>query len=241
MQNLQKSEKVIARSNSGDILSVHSIFKTIQGEGPFCGQAAVFIRLAGCNLQCPKCDTEYTNNRYDRTPDQITEQALVFAETLNCRIQLVVITGGEPFRQNLGPLILELQQVFDTVQVETNGTLPPPEGISWATNPRHLGNFIVVSPKTGSVHKKIQQNACAFKYVVSSSEQTREGIPQTALGHSAKPALFFNSKMHLPVYIQPADEKDPELNAKNLQAAVELCYSHGMILQLQIHKIIGVE
>ena len=53
--NGQPIEKV-QRTFDGT-LEVHSIFKTIQGEGPFCGTPAVFIRLAGCNLQCPWCDT----------------------------------------------------------------------------------------------------------------------------------------------------------------------------------------
>ena len=49
-------------------LQVHSIFKTIQGEGPFCGTPCVFVRLAGCNLQCPACDTDqwYFPARADR-------------------------------------------------------------------------------------------------------------------------------------------------------------------------------
>ena len=51
--NTQEPEKIDRDRH----LDVHSIFHTIQGEGPYCGHPAVFIRLAGCNLQCPGCDT----------------------------------------------------------------------------------------------------------------------------------------------------------------------------------------
>ena len=55
-------------------LEVHSIFYTIQGEGPFCGTPAVFIRLAGCNLQCPSCDTNYTSKRRTMTAEEIVNE-----------------------------------------------------------------------------------------------------------------------------------------------------------------------
>ncbi|WP_404603863.1 4Fe-4S cluster-binding domain-containing protein, partial [Raoultella planticola] len=84
-------------------LEVHSIFSTIQGEGPFCGRPAVFVRLAGCNLQCPGCDTEYTQNRerlnYGSILQNIEERLMSTSSNAN----LIVISGGEPFRQNIAP------------------------------------------------------------------------------------------------------------------------------------------
>ena len=59
--NQQAPEKQQLRGDG--LLAVHSIFYTIQGEGPFAGETAVFVRLAGCNLQCPLCDTDYTSDR----------------------------------------------------------------------------------------------------------------------------------------------------------------------------------
>src|SRR5574343_1826946 len=86
-----------------DTLEVHSIFSTIQGEGPFCGRPAVFVRLAGCNLQCPGCDTDYTQNRarldYEIILSIIRDQLALTASKAN----LIVVTGGEPFRQNIAP------------------------------------------------------------------------------------------------------------------------------------------
>ena len=56
------------------VLKVHSIFNTIQGEGPLAGKPAVFVRLAGCNLQCVQCDTDYTSKEEKLSPPAIVER-----------------------------------------------------------------------------------------------------------------------------------------------------------------------
>ena len=82
----------------GGTLLVHSIFHTLQGEGPFTGVPAVFIRLGGCNLQCPGCDTEYSEGIALMTIEEIFAK---ITEVVNgAKTDLVVITGGEPFLRN---------------------------------------------------------------------------------------------------------------------------------------------
>ncbi|MEG7364337.1 7-carboxy-7-deazaguanine synthase QueE, partial [Pseudomonas citronellolis] len=96
--NLQPIEK---RTKSADgLLSLHSIFHTIQGEGPFCGTPSVFVRLAGCNLQCPACDTDYTQGRRAASVQEILDKVQEYQSS-----GLVVITGGEPFRQDITRLL----------------------------------------------------------------------------------------------------------------------------------------
>ena len=36
-------------------------FISINGEGQKAGQLALFVRFAGCNLQCEYCDTKWAN------------------------------------------------------------------------------------------------------------------------------------------------------------------------------------
>ena len=129
--NTQPIEKKVHREDG--IVEVHSIFYTIQGEGPFCGTPSVFVRLAGCNPQCPWCDTEYSSSRMEMTPFEVVVQAKV-----RFRLPkggLVVITGGEPFRQNLSYLLRALTEHGYYVQIETNGTLPPPACVVYAILP----------------------------------------------------------------------------------------------------------
>lgn len=236
--NLQPPEKRIPHSPT---LQVHSIFHTIQGEGPFTGTPAVFVRLAGCNLQCPGCDTDYTSTRTEMTAASITEQVLDMAGTA----KLVVITGGEPFRQNLYELIQKLCSRHFTVQVETNGTMEPTEDILWWRTPmagsRSGACFIVCSPKTGSVHPVVYEKACAFKYVGRAGElEPSDGLPIRALDHSAKPRLA-RPRLGAKVYLQPMDEQDEKLNQENLAACVQSCLVHGYTLCLQTHKLLGLE
>lgn len=199
------------------------------------GQPAVFIRLAGCNLQCPGCDTSYTDGRVMRDIRTICAKVRELTHHLNY-YPLVVITGGEPFRQNIGKLVDKLIAAGHTVQIETNGTLPPPDGLS-------KDAVIVCSPKAGKVNIHTAARALCFKYVMAfDSVDPDDGLPVLALDHTAAPRVARPpAGFKGTVYLQPMDSQDEEVNRLNLRACVSSCMDHGYVLQLQIHKIIEME
>lgn len=105
---------------------INEIFYSLQGEGRNTGRAAVFIRLAGCNLRCPFCDTDF--NRYtEMTDDDILRSLAPYPS------RFVVITGGEPSLQLDELLVEKLHAHGYEIAVETNGTHPLPEAIDWVT------------------------------------------------------------------------------------------------------------
>lgn len=238
--NSQPIEKRVASADGK--LSVHSIFYTIQGEGPFCGTPAVFIRLAGCNLQCPGCDTDYTSTRRNMGAYEILFEVNDLIRSGEFRKGLVVITGGEPFRQDLTDLIgvLVLHQYY--VQIESNGTLAPAP-VLWNHNTAvRDGAYLVISPKTGKINDTSLAAACALKYVGEWDDLGEDGLPNHALRHTANPRLARPpAGWDRPIYLQPMDGKDEAGNQANLEACVAACMAKGYILQLQIHKIIGAE
>lgn len=249
--NEQPIEKRSFREDG--VLEVHSIFYTIQGEGPFAGRPCVFVRLAGCNLQCPGCDTEYSSPYKRRFIDPAALASSVLAEFADRGDgrKLVVITGGEPFRQNLQPFLTELIRVGCYAQIETNGTYKP-SAFNYETNiDRSSGIYIVVSPKSGKVHPDYHRVACAFKYILSHESVDSDGLPITVLDHTvggkvARPEAPFMGE----IYLQPMDHtslyppgdwKTKEANMESLAIVKHSCLTYGYVLQLQIHKIIGVE
>lgn len=222
--------------SDGQTLEVHSIFPTIQGEGPFAGVPATFVRLAHCNLQCPACDTEYTDGAKPMSVFEIADR--VYAETP----RLVVITGGEPLRQNISALCLDLAYLRLKVQIETNGMLPL-QGFSKID--RLLLNEVqlVVSPKTHRLDVVVAANASAFKYVVSADPSmiAEDGLPVRALDHPvpagktiARPPIGYDG----PIFVQPADHYDDEANAANIAQAVRSVQMEPRQrrLCLQLHK-----
>lgn len=232
-------------AHDGKSLLVHSIFFTIQGEGPNVGMPAVFVRLGGCNLQCPGCDTEYTNgSAWERIDSILTRIRAAFGDYKGSR--LVVITGGEPFRQNLYPLLHQLHESYIQAQVETNGTL------GWHDLSAHerwihsgFRPQIVVSPKAGKVNPSLFPFITAYKYVLDSySVDHSDGLPTSVLGLPAPPARP-HAGFDGWVYVQPAEETDNGerngwaniLNRRNLHAAVTSSMKFGYRLCLQVHKI----
>ncbi len=140
-------------------LKVNEIFYSLQGEGPYTGIAAVFLRLAGCSMNCPFCDTRYA---FAQGQDMTYEEIIKELEAYPCRN--VIITGGEPTEQNFAPLARRLKQRGWTVHMESNGAQDADVSDI---------DFLVVSPK-----KHVSQNmlckAHAIKIVVGQDTDLEE-------------------------------------------------------------------
>jgi organic radical activating enzyme len=101
------------------MLQLAEIFYSIQGEGLWTGTPAVFVRLAGCNLACDFCDTDYSTKLFASVDDVV---AMVREAGGEC--PMVVLTGGEPLAQAETPALIEaLRRDGRRVHIESNGTI----------------------------------------------------------------------------------------------------------------------
>lgn len=209
--------------------SIKEMFYTLQGEGAQAGRAAVFCRFSGCNLWsgreadragavCKFCDTDFVGT--DGVGGGRFGSATELAEAIAARYvgksgkPYVVLTGGEPTLQVDAPLIDALHAQGFEIAIETNGTLPVPEGIDW----------VCVSPKFGS--ELVQRTGNELKVVV----------PQVGQNLDALAALAFDH-----YFVQAMDTADPALHAKNLKAAINVCLEKPQWrLSVQTHKAIGM-
>lgn len=236
--NNQKPEP--RSKGDGSTLDVHSIFFTIQGEGPFAGHRSIFVRLAGCNLQCPGCDTEYTQGRKIHPIEELTETVVGLARDNKAEGCLVVITGGEPLRQAIGRFVSRLTDLGHIVQIESNGVFEPDEqlrGQLYFSPSVHL----VISPKTTRIHPSSANLAACFKYVLDHrSVDPVDGLPIKALEHPASTGVA-RPRRGAKVYLNPYDVKDEHENALNLKAVAESCLRYGHIMGIQLHKVIGYD
>lgn len=182
-----------------DKLFITSIFFTLQGEGPFRGMPAVFVRLAKCNLACSFCDTYFDGGDW-LTIDEIEQRIeIVIDQHFNGNIPewaehypqydtkrniVLVVTGGEPMLQkNLVPFLHRMNKQFKHTQIESNG-------IIWQNIPDET--VLVVSPKclekNGKAVKYLEPNhnvmkrANALKFVMSADEDSPYStVPDWAL------------------------------------------------------------
>lgn len=215
---------------------VKSIFgPTIQGEGMHAGMPCVFLRLAGCNAwdgrpetraasACPYCDTDFRGGEA-LTLDAIGSrlESLLPAppapgprsrSALGC-----VLTGGEPLLQADAALLARLGERFAWVDIESNGTRPCP--------PRPDNVFISCSPKQVTGQPVVAEPDW-WKVLIPDQERFLERA--IASGR--------------PVFVQPtcpdAGPGGPAYEA-NVARCLQLCYTRGCRISLQLHKYLGVE
>jgi 7-carboxy-7-deazaguanine synthase len=208
--------------------AVKEIFYTLQGEGANTGRPAVFCRFTGCNLWtgreadrasavCDFCDTDFVGTDgvgggKFASPESLAA-AVARAWPAGPRVtgRLVVCTGGEPLLQLNAPLLSALHAADFEVAVETNGTIPPPEGIDW----------LCVSPKADA------------ELVVGSGDELKLVYPQEGGEPERYERLRFRH-----FFLQPMDGPEREANTV---AALRYCLQHPRWrLSLQTHKLLGI-
>ena len=192
-------------------MKVNETFLSLQGEGYFTGTAAFFLRLSGCNLRCPFCDTQH------QSYTEMSEDEIV-ADASRHKSRHIVITGGEPALQLTRTLVDKLHEAGFFIQVETNGTLPLPEGIDWVT----------CSPKGDFPQFPVDELKVLFMGDVTDPE----AITSPLLGKESGVKL----------YLQPLDTGNEKQNRAILRSCINYVLQHPRwSLSLQTHKIIGIK
>jgi len=194
-------------------LPIHETFQsTIQGEGYWTGSLVDFIRLAGCPVRCPWCDTGYADGGKGLPH--------VLAELKSPR---VVITGGEPFiHKNLPQLVQALLELGKQVSIETSGSY-------WQEVNEQA--WITLSPKQHvspnyPVQEQFWTRANEIKLVISTGQE---------LVFYKK---YFSSSLNMSIYLQPEWNERSLTIPRTLEL---LKQNPGYRLSLQTHKFIGVQ
>jgi len=211
--------------------SVKEIYYTLQGEGAHTGRPAVFLRFAGCNLWsgreqhreqsiCRFCDTEFVGvdgpggGRFESPNALATAVSKYWGASKAGAKPYVVCTGGEPLLQLDIAAIDALHEAGFEVGVESNGTIPAPNGIDW----------LCVSPKGNA--KLLQLSGDELKLVFPQIEKT------------AQPSEFEHlAFQHF--YLQPMDCSSRDDNTRR---AIDYCKQNPRWkLSMQTHKYLGIE
>ena len=219
-------------------LHLIELYKSVQGESSFAGVPCIFVRLAGCNLRCAWCDSEYTfTGGKPFTSDEIVAQI----EALQ-PCPLIEFTGGEPMLQHkeLLPLMQRLLEQGYTLMMETSGERPLADvpktvhkivdvkcpGAGSAANSFHLANLDTLTPRD------------EVKFVLSDRtdyEFAREFIRTQALETKCGSILLSPAFNKAPSDLRTTDNAtlDPRL-------VVDWMLEDGLParLSLQIHKYI---
>ena len=192
-------------------LKVKEIFYSLQGEGGRQCEASIFVRLAGCNLNCEFCDTDF-----DGGQEMSTEQILLEISQYPC--QWIVWTGGEPTLQITDECLLFFKQAGYLQAIESNGHTPLSS----------LLDYTVVSPKKTILYAKINNpEVDEIRLPVSKDDL----LPD--LEFLPKAIHYFIS----PVF---SADKDAT-NANISWCVEQIKQNTKWRLSLQIHKLIGIE
>ncbi|MFU1552633.1 7-carboxy-7-deazaguanine synthase QueE [Aeromonas sp. A04] len=219
---------------------INEIFQTIQGEGIFTGLPAIFVRLQGCPVGCPWCDTRHTwivdparevgvqavldcSNESDGWSKVNTEQILASFQQLGYQARHVVITGGEPCLYDLQGLSTALIEAGYQVQIETSGT---------SEIQTHANTWVTVSPKIGMkgglpVLVSALERANEIKHPVA-TERHIEELDALLATATLRPDVV--------IALQPISQKP-----RATQLAMATCIARNWRLSIQTHKYLDID
>lgn len=210
---------------------VNEVYRTIQGEGAKAGTPLIILRLQGCLVGCPWCDTKHSWDHNSASAIEVNELvAKVEKEAAdNCTgilLDTVLVTGGEPAEQDLGPLTLGLWGNFN-LHLETSGTA------DGHMADRNLWDWVTVSPKEGmpggrAIIPEVIQAADELKFVIGKQEHIDAArvFMKKYLRHDEAPPV---------ISLQPLSA-----NEKATKLCVDAVMQHNFRLSLQQHKILGL-
>lgn len=222
------------------IYPINEIFQSIQGEGYFTGQPAIFIRLQGCDVGCSWCDTRHTwivDPDHEVSSKQIldhssesacwagmtTEQLCHALRELAYTAKHVVLTGGEPCQYDLRPLSRALIELGYKVQIETSGT---------ADIRADSGCWVTLSPKIGmkggyTILDSALQRAQEIKHPVAMEKNIHE------LDHLLARCQRGEEKI---ICLQPISQQ-----RRATELAIRVCIERNWRLSVQMHKYLNVD
>ena len=205
-------------------------FVSINGEGRRCGQLAVFIRFAGCNLNCSYCDTAWANE------EDVSYEIMTIEEIYNyiksTGVRNITLTGGEPLLQegivNLLEKICSETDLY--IEIETNGSVLLDKFVSIETPSSFTMDYKL--PSSGMENKMALENFRnitkndTVKFVAGSIEdlnRAKELIDQYELVNKTN------------VYISSVFGK---ISLNEIVEFMKNNNMNGVTLQVQLHKII---
>ena len=203
----------VTRPNLTEQLPVMEYFYTIQGEGYHCGKAAFFIRLGGCDLGCHWCDVK--ESWPTDTHQMINIQKLV--DLIPDKVEIVVITGGEPLMYDLTLLTELIQKRNIKTHIETSGAYPVTGSWDWfCLSPKKVKLPTESSYTHANELKVIIYNKHDFLFA---KEQAKKTAPDTQL------------------FLQPEWSKSEQIN----QQIVDFVKANPKWrISIQTHKILDI-
>ena len=223
-------------------LPINEIFETVQGEAYYTGSPAVFVRLQGCSVGCPWCDTKHTwavnaadgasigtmLAKTDSSPAYANMSTVeICAVVLAFKARHVVITGGEPCDYDLLELTTALIAAGCGVQIETSGTAEV-RAAYWT--------WVTVSPKINmpggrEVLSSTLESADEIKMPVGKQEDV-DKLKALLASFKGKPTSKTGGPL---VWLQPLSQSE-KATALCVKAATE----NGWRISIQTHKYLGV-
>ena len=207
------------------ILKINEIFWSFQGEGLRVGVPSVFLRFAGCSVQCPYCDSK-DSWKSDAGASMSIEEILSEIEKHKKKYpqSQVVITGGEPLEQDLSEITKALKKKNNFLSIETNGVHFQDLPIDWWTvSPKDVTDYFI--------HEDLLKKTNEIKLIVNKSltidviKRTRSMVP-----------------VSVPIFLQPeADDKNRYVNTFSLFQQCQEEKLENIRCGIQLHKIYHVK